>query len=317
MSEIRALLERKRNELHAPPESFERLVRRRDRKRRNQRIAAGVVGIAVFVAAMWIVTSVGSVDRTRGPAGEGTTGPAETVRGTGPDGTGPRSTGRSLEWLDVEGPALNVGSDELPLEGASPSQPQHGELVTSDWAFKPGPKFVVTVYADGRMIWFRESAGDRGTWYSPWIEQRLTPEGVELLRSGAVPLGGQYVNPGERLPASAWEDATLRPYVPSTYAVCWQPAEASPSGVLRNLPSRAASRLQGTQRVFHEVGRGELLCFEVSIESARMLAQTLIDEGWYHAGVGPWTWFANTPGLPSLVLEFNPVLPDGAIHTRG
>ena len=61
--------------------SFERLVRRRDRKRRNQRIAAGIVGIAVFVAAVWIVTSGLSLDRSEksvAPAGE-ETGPAETA----------------------------------------------------------------------------------------------------------------------------------------------------------------------------------------------------------------------------------------------
>ena len=47
-----------------PPDGFERMLRRRDRKRRNQRIAAGVVGIAVFVAAVWIVTTRGSFNRT-------------------------------------------------------------------------------------------------------------------------------------------------------------------------------------------------------------------------------------------------------------
>jgi hypothetical protein len=41
-----------------PEPSFEAFLRRRDRKRRNQRITAGFVGIAVFVAAIWIVTSV-------------------------------------------------------------------------------------------------------------------------------------------------------------------------------------------------------------------------------------------------------------------
>jgi Tol biopolymer transport system component len=51
-----------------PPDAFERLRRRRDRKRRNQRIAAGVVGIAVFVAAIWIVTTGGTFDRTKTPA---------------------------------------------------------------------------------------------------------------------------------------------------------------------------------------------------------------------------------------------------------
>jgi Tol biopolymer transport system component len=50
--------------------------RRRDRTRRNKRIAAGVVGIAVFVAAIWIVTSGVWFDRRRTPAVPGeATGP--------------------------------------------------------------------------------------------------------------------------------------------------------------------------------------------------------------------------------------------------
>jgi hypothetical protein len=49
-----------------------------NRTRRNQRIAAGVVGIAVFVAAIWIVTSVSSLDRsdTSVVPAEEVTGPA-------------------------------------------------------------------------------------------------------------------------------------------------------------------------------------------------------------------------------------------------
>ena len=63
-----------------PEGRFDDLLRRRDRKRRNQRIAAGVVGIAVFVAAVWVVTGAGSTDRTQTPVvpGGGITGPAET-----------------------------------------------------------------------------------------------------------------------------------------------------------------------------------------------------------------------------------------------
>ncbi len=77
MSDIRTLLERRQTELHAPAGSFERLILRRDRKRRNQRIAAGVVGIAVFVAAVWIVTSGAWFDRTTTPADK----PAEKPAG--------------------------------------------------------------------------------------------------------------------------------------------------------------------------------------------------------------------------------------------
>jgi hypothetical protein len=81
MSDPRSLLERESRRFIQPDGAFERLVRRRDRKRRNQRIAAGVVGIAVFVAAVWIVTSGLSFDRSETPAvpGPAETGPAETA----------------------------------------------------------------------------------------------------------------------------------------------------------------------------------------------------------------------------------------------
>jgi Tol biopolymer transport system component len=55
------------------------MLRRRDRKSRYQRIAAGAVGIAVFVAAVWMVTG-GLFDRTAGnghqPGGSATTVPS-------------------------------------------------------------------------------------------------------------------------------------------------------------------------------------------------------------------------------------------------
>jgi hypothetical protein len=55
MSDSRSLLERESRRFIQPDGAFERLVRRRDRKRRNQRITAGIVGIAVFVAAVWVL----------------------------------------------------------------------------------------------------------------------------------------------------------------------------------------------------------------------------------------------------------------------
>jgi hypothetical protein len=73
MSDLRTILERGVGGATPPPDGFERMLHRRDRKRRNQRITAGVVGIAVFVAAVWIVTSGGSSDRTQTPANEPST----------------------------------------------------------------------------------------------------------------------------------------------------------------------------------------------------------------------------------------------------
>lgn len=81
MSDLKALLERAERAVSVvplPPDGLDALQRRRDRKRRNQRLAAGVVGMAVFVAAVWIVTTGVPFDRTETPAvpGEAGTGPA-------------------------------------------------------------------------------------------------------------------------------------------------------------------------------------------------------------------------------------------------
>ena len=88
MSEHTKLFERAAARYEPPDLPMDGLLKRRDRKRRNQRIAAGVVGIAVFVGLVWIVTSVGSLDRSETsvvPGGD-VTGPAVE---TGPVETGP------------------------------------------------------------------------------------------------------------------------------------------------------------------------------------------------------------------------------------
>jgi Tol biopolymer transport system component len=64
----RELVERAVRALVREEPSFDDLIKRRHRKRRNQRIVAGAVGIAVFVAAVWIVTSGLSFDRSETPA---------------------------------------------------------------------------------------------------------------------------------------------------------------------------------------------------------------------------------------------------------
>ena len=73
MSQLKELIDQEAHRIGAHPNALESMLRRRDRKRRNQRVVAGVVGIAVFVAAIWIVTSSGSSDRTQTPANEPST----------------------------------------------------------------------------------------------------------------------------------------------------------------------------------------------------------------------------------------------------
>jgi hypothetical protein len=116
--------------LHPAGRAFERLVRRRDRKRRNQRIAAGVVGMAVFVAAVWIVTSGLSVDRL------------QTSVVPGGDVTGPRDR--------TDGPARNrTGGVHRPASrGAAPQHPEPGELVL-EFGGEPLQRYV-DLYVDVR-----------------------------------------------------------------------------------------------------------------------------------------------------------------------
>lgn len=71
MSEYRSVLERAGSNAPSADLQLERVLRRRDRNRRNQRVAAGVVGIAVFAAAIWVL-------RTR--VGQETTTPAMPPR---------------------------------------------------------------------------------------------------------------------------------------------------------------------------------------------------------------------------------------------
>lgn len=58
MSDVRRTLELGVGSAAPPPDGYERLLRRRDRKRRNQRITAGVVGIAIVLAAFVIGISI-------------------------------------------------------------------------------------------------------------------------------------------------------------------------------------------------------------------------------------------------------------------
>ena len=54
MSDPRSLLERESHRFVQADGAFERLVRRRDRKHRNQRIGAGALGLVVAIAVAWL-----------------------------------------------------------------------------------------------------------------------------------------------------------------------------------------------------------------------------------------------------------------------
>jgi Tol biopolymer transport system component len=71
MPDLTSMLERAEHAVSRvplPAGGLESVQRRRDRKRRNQRIAAGVVGIALFVLPVALIAVLSSRDRTERPA---------------------------------------------------------------------------------------------------------------------------------------------------------------------------------------------------------------------------------------------------------
>ncbi|HET7236915.1 MAG TPA: hypothetical protein VFK59_10850 [Actinomycetota bacterium] len=179
MNETRDLLERVGDRFAFPDHAFERLERRRDRRRRNQRVTAGLVGAAVFVAAIWIVTTGGPSDRTRSTVVPG-------GAGTGPGVTGP------TEPTIAPGTGGIVG---LPLEGATPSTPEHGRLVLYLEGSTGGSWTAMWVYADGRVIWGDVGpfgvlpAGAPAEGATGFVEQHLTPSWVESLQDQVISTG--------------------------------------------------------------------------------------------------------------------------------
>jgi len=335
--DTRTVLEREAQQFELRPDAFERLLRRRNRKRRNQRIAAGLVGIAVFVAAIWIVTSGGAFDRTETPVAPGGT---ETGPSVAPD-------------PDAE------SSNALPPEGATPSTPESGELVlqldNSVW-----------VYADGRLIsrlFDQDALGP----YSGLVEQHLTPEGVEFLRSNVLSTGlfdrdlnfvwnafsvSIQVRDGDRLvlvhlgsgwrgldsveatpqqasmlnslqmlltdptswPASVWADQQIRAYVPTRYSVCSRGfPEVEPSRVLALLPEPARDLLGAGYLKTDGIDKAPVDCSQMTTDEARALAG-ILDAA---SGLADWYgWLAYSlvdPEKPrgNIVIGFDPVLPHG------
>ena len=75
MTEYRDVLEKVGDRAPMPEPAFDRILRRRDQKRRNQRISAGAVGLTATVVLVLTLAQV-SADRNVGPITEPTPLPA-------------------------------------------------------------------------------------------------------------------------------------------------------------------------------------------------------------------------------------------------
>jgi hypothetical protein len=306
---------------------------------------------------------------------------------------------------------LDKGFVGLPPVGATTSTPESGKLVLSFSGRNTTLGLRMTsvfVYADGRVIWVREGGAPDGAnkFTSGFLEQRLTAEGVELLRSEVISSGlfghdmalitgskvhlgpsqielfrgtiqarnrgrlvrvswmnrahlrdvlsdfpGTYAgttatpeqeralerldpllaDPAASLPASAWEDRTVRAYVPSRYAVCWghrpelgigtSGPSIEPSRILPLLPPAVEDLLRHRGFV-PQNGNPPKACSAMPTEEARAVAQALDAEGLEKRGGGEGPGSYNEYGLvyrfrapdqrPGHVyISFGPILPHG------
>jgi hypothetical protein len=140
---------------------------------------------------------------------------------------------------------LGKGFSGLPPVGATPSTPESGVLEMYYWIHDPRGRTRNWVYADGRLIRLGATRDD-GSPLPGLREQRLTHEGVELLRSEILSAGGfghaqrppgsdpvHSANPptiqirkGDRLVPLAWASNLKRLEARLTDPDSWLPASA-------------------------------------------------------------------------------------------
>ena len=248
---------------------------------------------------------------------------------------------RTIEWAEEQLEA-RVGFIGLPPEGATPTTPVTGDLVVR-WGGPHERRFWV--YDDGRVIWLYQGyvAEGANADFTGFLEQRLTPEGVDLIRSEFAASGDERLADLESwLPASAWEDQTIRAYVPSGYGICLfrsDPNELGPIStldvestqpdpgqlieqLLNLLPAPVADVLRDSETVPDELGEigDDRNCLAVTTDEARLLDQALTD-----AGAEPLDdpfhldYHLDYPGQDGAGVNvlFEPQLPDGSITCSG
>jgi hypothetical protein len=188
----------------------------------------------------------------------------------------------------------------LPPVGARPSTPPTGACLITGHVSEP---VDYDLYADGRLIlqkWTPAGAPliipkGANALTTGYVQQRLTPRGARLLRSRIVATG--HLQPGY-LPAWAWADQTIRPYIASHYVLSHDRSGPDPA----LLPPPVAAAL-GTGIAHH----GSQV---ITLNHAIALAHAVLKAGIPSDHDGPWVEFGFgdlTPGTRGVEME--PILP--------
>jgi hypothetical protein len=243
--------------------------------------------------------------------------------------------GDNTQWPT---PPFNVGLIGFAAEGAAPSTPLSGELLHAYWVRGGDLPYrgMARLYADGRLIWnYANIPGEGGDLIGTgYVEQRLTPSGVEVVRQlDDLALKDPMVL-NSCLPPGLWADPTFRPYVPAAYAACLGASnleqtrgwEIGLETQLALLPAPVRELLEGRDLVPHGTGdRGggrpdsfegdPMPCLGLSPGDARALDAALRVAGFeqdsWASGPGTRYFFAVEQGL--IHIMFEPVFPDGTV----
>jgi hypothetical protein len=228
-------------------------------------------------------------------------------------------------------PSLFHGLIGLPPEGAEPSAPETGELVETFPAAGGAPPYqgAARLYADGRLIWNRYFSGPDGpnSLTTGYLEQRLTPVGVELVKRETSLYRKAPLGLLAWLPLDAWEARRPVPYVPSGYGICLyaedpRPGRApdgvttEPAHLIEMLPASISSLLAGRDYVSPIEWDQE--CIAQPTDEARVLERVLREAGYEQ---NPFIshfmvqYSVPVPGAYGLQISlmFEPRFPDGSI----
>lgn len=122
-------------------------------------------------------------------------------------------------------------------------------------------------------------------------------------------LDARLEDPASWLPASAWEDPQIRPFVPSEYSVCYHSRkELSLSQVLGSLPPEAGALLLSHDRTQGQAPTFVYWCSHLTNEEARALAR-ILDQAGLKAEDSEFGLLYGESGPTRVELDFAPVLP--------
>lgn len=294
-------------------------------------VAPFAAGIAIGAATVALVV---------GMVGAGLLGRINGGAGTTP--TASPSSASAAPPIDRS--YRDVGYIGLPPRGATPSDQTPTGLVETFWLPRRGGPFysgAAFLYADGRLIWNEYVPAQPLEGSTGWLEQRLTTEGIALVRAlAAESTDGRprRLDPAElpgQLPDDAWLDRTVRPYIASEYAACLNVSDQENPfldvsmtlpKMLSALPRPASDLLRGHPHVpYAEPNSPEPLeCLLLDLAAARRLDAALReagaeqDESWNRYQLEYHVVLDRAEGeTPWLQVLFEPVLPDGTITCSG